>query len=58
MYVKCEGDLFRIFIRYKRDSSVLVMFFFSVTCKSLWSCNALLELKYAFINRSKNSEFK
>ena len=49
---------FEIFIRYKRDSSVLVMFFFSVTCKSLWSCNALLELKYAFINRSKNSEFK
>ena len=34
--------------------SVLVMFFLNVTCKSLWSRNALFELKYAYINRSKN----
>ena len=49
---------FEIFIRYKREFECLGNVFFSVTCKSLWSCNALLELKHAFINRSKNSEFK
>ena len=53
-----EETFFEIFIRYKREFECLGNVFFSVTCKSLWSCNALLELKYAFINRSKNSEFK
>ena len=53
-----KETFFEIFIRYKREFECPGNVFFSVTCKSLWSCNALLELKYAFINRSKNSEFK
>ena len=30
----------------------------NVTCKSRWSRNALLVLKYAYINDSKSSQFK
>ena len=30
----------------------------NVTCKSRWSRNALLVLKYAYINGSKSSQFK
>ena len=49
---------FEVFIWYKREFECFGNVFFSMTCKSHWSCDALLELKYAYINRSKNSEFK
>ena len=49
---------FEVFIWYKREFECFGNVFFSMTCKSRWSCDALLELKYAYINRSKNSEFK
>ena len=45
---------FEVFIWYKREFECFGNVFLNVTCKSRWSRNAPLELKYAYINRSKN----
>ena len=46
---------FEVFVWYKREFECFGDVFLNLTCKSRWSRNALLEHKYAHINRSKNS---
>ena len=47
-----KETFFEVFIWYKREFECFGNVFLSVTCKSRWSRNTLLELKYAYINRS------